>query len=108
MEISPRFPGQKASRMINSGIAPKFPGIASSQHVSSVKSPVFTKLVAICDNDLGKFVDFYRVSIYNDVYSGNSPRFSRNVPGSFPDRLGTYRLLGREKHAVSGFQNSQL
>ena len=108
MEISPRFPGQKASHMINSGIAPKFPGIASSQHVSSVKSPVFTKFVAICDNDLGKFVDFYRVSIYNDVYSGNSPGFSRNVPGSFPDRLGTYRLLGREKHAVSGFQNSQL
>ena len=108
MEISPQFPGQKASHMINSGIAPKFPGIASSQHVSSVKSPVFTKLVTICDNDLGKFVDFYRVSIYNDVYSGNSPGFSRNIPGSFPDRLGTYRLLGREKHAVPGFQNSQL
>ena len=94
--------------MINSGIAPKIPGIGSSQHVNSVNFHVFTDLVAIYDNELGKFVDFYRVNIYNDVYSGNSPGFYRNVPDHSPDRLGTYRLLGREKHVVPGFQNPQL
>lgn len=51
--------------MINSGIAPKFPGIGSSQHINSVKSHVFTELVAIHDNELGKLVDFYQVHFYN-------------------------------------------